>query len=201
MECSLALCFKDFAMLATDKTSARSIMVMKDDYDKAFKLSDKMLMSVVGESGDTTQYAEFIAKNIQLYKMQNGYELSPKASANFTRRNLADYLRSRTPFSVNILMAGFDEETEECELYVLDYLASMVKAPFAAHGYGGFFTTSIMDREYRKDMSEAEAYDLMKACVREVHKRLIINLPNFQVQVINKEGIKSLEDITIKNLK
>ena len=65
------------------------------DYDKAFKLSDKMLMTVVGESGDTTQYAEFIAKNIQLYKMQNGYELSPKASANFTRRNLADYLRSR----------------------------------------------------------------------------------------------------------
>ena len=30
MECSLALCFKDFAMLVTDKTSARSIMVMKD---------------------------------------------------------------------------------------------------------------------------------------------------------------------------
>ena len=24
------MCFKDFAMLATDKTSARSIMVMKD---------------------------------------------------------------------------------------------------------------------------------------------------------------------------
>ena len=65
------------------------------DYNKAFKLSDKMLMAVVGESGDTTQYAEFISKNIQLYKMQNGYELSPKASANFTRRNLADYLRSR----------------------------------------------------------------------------------------------------------
>merc|ERR1712173_152386 len=201
MECSLALCFKDFAMIATDQTSARSIMVMKDDYKKTFQLSDKMLMSVVGESGDTTQYAEFIAKNIQLYKMQNGYELSPKASANFTRRNLADYLRSRTPFSVNILMAGYDDELEECELYVLDYLASMVKAPFAAHGYGGFFTTSIMDRDYRKDMTEAEAYDLMKACVKEVHKRLIINLPNFQVEVINKDGIKSMDDITIKNLK
>ena len=65
------------------------------DYDKSFKLNDKMLMSVVGESGDTTQYAEFVAKNIQLYKMQNGYNLSPKACANFTRRNLADYLRSR----------------------------------------------------------------------------------------------------------
>ena len=98
-------------------------------------------------------------------------------------------------------MAGYDDENKECEMYVLDYLASMVKAPFAAHGYGGFFTTSIMDREYRKDMSESEAYELMKACVKEVHKRLIINLPNFQVQVIDKEGIKNLDDITIKNLK
>ena len=47
-------------------------------------------------------------------------------------------------------MAGFDDESKECELYVMDYLASMVKAPFAAHGYGGFFTTALMDREYRK---------------------------------------------------
>ena len=47
-------------------------------------------------------------------------------------------------------MTGYDEESEECELYTLDYLASMVKAPFAAHGYGGFFTTAIMDRDYRK---------------------------------------------------
>jgi len=201
MECSIALCFKDFAMLATDKTSARSIMVMKDDYDKSFKLNDKMLMSVVGESGDTTQYAEFVAKNIQLYKMQNGYNLSPKACANFTRRNLADYLRSRTPFHVNILMAGFDTESKECELYVLDYLASMVKAPFAAHGYGGFFTTALMDREYRKDMTKEEAYKLLQACVTEIHKRLIINLPNFQVQLIDESGIQSMDDITVKNLK
>ena len=50
-------------------------------------------------------------------------------------------------------MAGFDPESKECEMYVLDYLASMVKAPFAAHGYGGFFTTALMDRKYRKGKS------------------------------------------------
>ena len=118
-------------------------------------------MTAVGESGDTNQFAEFITKNIQLYKMQNGYELSPSGAANFTRRNLADYLRSRvrdylntnlsvsavyilriytywdktynliyhlqTPFNVNLLIAGYDKESDGCELYVLDYLASMVK--------------------------------------------------------------------------
>lgn len=57
-----------------------------------------MVMAVCGDSGDTTQFSEFIAKNIQLYKMRNGYGLSPAAAANFTRRNLADYLRSRVKF-------------------------------------------------------------------------------------------------------
>lgn len=52
-------------------------------------------MGVIGDLGDTTQFAEYISKNIQLYKMRNGYELGPTAAANFTRRNLAEYLRSR----------------------------------------------------------------------------------------------------------
>ena len=95
MECSLALCFRDFALLATDQTNARSILVMKQDHDKTFRLSDNLVMSVTGEPGDNVQFSEFIAKNIQLYKMRNSYELCPRAAANFNRNNLADYLRSR----------------------------------------------------------------------------------------------------------
>ena len=72
-----------------------SYLLYAVDEDKLHKISDKLVMAICGESGDTTQFAEYIAKNIQLYKMRNGYELSPTAAANFTRRNLADYLRSR----------------------------------------------------------------------------------------------------------
>lgn len=50
-------------------------------------------------------------------------------------------------------------------------------------------------------MTREEAHDLMKECVREIHKRLIINLPNFQVQVVDEKGIHNMEDITVKNLK
>lgn len=64
-------------------------------------------MSVTGESGDTVQFAEYIAKNIQLYKMRNGYELSPAAAASYTRRNLAEYLRSRVSLSLSILFVLF----------------------------------------------------------------------------------------------
>ncbi len=49
-------------------------------------------------------------------------------------------------------------------------------------------------------MTQDEAYGLMKDCVREIQKRLIINLPSFQVQVVDKNGIKKLDPISVKNL-
>lgn len=70
------------------------LILMFADEEKIYKISDKLVMGVIGDSGDTTQFAEYIAKNLQLYKMRNGYELGPTAAANFTRRNLAEYLRS-----------------------------------------------------------------------------------------------------------
>jgi 20S proteasome subunit beta 4 len=65
------------------------------DESKLFKLSSQVVMAVAGESGDTNQFAEYISKNMQLYKMRNSYELSPASIAKYTRKNLADYLRSR----------------------------------------------------------------------------------------------------------
>ena len=70
-------------------------MLYSLDEDKLHKISKRLVMNVTGEAGDTVQFAEYISKNLQLYKMRNGYELSPKAAASYTRRNLAEYLRSR----------------------------------------------------------------------------------------------------------
>jgi len=200
MECLIGLQCNDFVLVAADQTSAHSIMVLKSDTKKYLKLSDKLIMAVSGESGDTVQFAEYVEKNIQLYKMRNGYELSPSAAANFTRRNLADYLRSRTPYMVNLLIAGYDTATNKPELYFMDYLASMIKPPFAAHGYGGFFTTSIMDRCYRPDLTKDEAYNLLTECVKEIQKRLIVNLPNFSVTMVDKDGVTDLKPITAASI-
>uniref|UniRef100_A0A8C7G1X9 Proteasome subunit beta n=2 Tax=Oncorhynchus TaxID=8016 RepID=A0A8C7G1X9_ONCKI len=159
MEYLIGIQGQDFVLVAADNIAANSIIQMKQDQDKMFKLSDKILLLCVGEAGDTVQFAEYIQKNIQLYKMRNGYELSPKAAANFTRKNLADYLRSRTPYHVNLLLAGFDE-TDGPGLYYMDHLSALAKAPFAAHGYGRFilnlpsFTVRLIDTEGIHDLEK-----------------------------------------------
>lgn len=59
------------------------------------KLGSKTLMAVSGEPGDRDHFGDYIQKNLSLYKMRNNYEISTFAAVNFTRRNLAEYLRSR----------------------------------------------------------------------------------------------------------
>lgn len=45
-------------------------------------------MAVSGDSGDMSNYAEYIQKNLKLYEMIHGYKLTPKAAANFSRKVL-----------------------------------------------------------------------------------------------------------------
>lgn len=195
MEYLIGIQGPDFVLVAADNIAASSIIQMKHDYDKMFKLSEKILLLCVGEAGDTVQFAEYIQKNVQLYKMRNGYELSPSAAANFTRKNLAEYLRSRTPYHVNLLLAGYDD-ADGPSLFYMDYLSSLAKTPFAAHGYGAFLTLSILDRHYKPDLTREEAVDLLKMCIAELNRRFILNLPSFNVRVIDKEGIHDLEKIS-----
>ncbi|XP_067032067.1 proteasome subunit beta type-2-like [Acropora muricata] len=195
MECLIGIQGPDFVLVASDSASGRSIIRMKDDQDKMFKLSSKLLMLVTGEAGDTVQFAEYIEKNIQLYKMRNGYELTPHAAANFTRRNLADSLRTSSAYQVNMLIAGFDDASGPA-LYFMDWLASLQKVPFGAHGYGSFFSLSIMDRYYKPDLSRAEARELLQKCIDEVQRRFLVRLPDFFVRIVDKDGI---HDVSIPN--
>lgn len=98
------------------------------------------------ETGDTVQFAEFVERNIRLYQIRNLYPLRPAAAASWIRRSLAESLRSRKPYSVNLLLGGYDTSLHTPNLYWIDYLGTVVEVPFAAHGYGGYFALSLLDR-------------------------------------------------------
>lgn len=77
-------------------------------------------------------------------------------------------------------------------LYWIDYLASLVDVPFAAHGHAAYFCLSLMDRHYRPGMSKDEALGVLKTCLAELKTRYIVNLPQFTVRIITAAGTEEL---------
>lgn len=96
----------------------------------------------------------------------------------------------------NMLIAGYDE-TNGPELFFLDYLATLVKIPYAAHGYSSYFALSILDRYYKPDMSQEEAMDLVGKCADELKRRFIVNLSKFKVRLIDRDGIHEKGSLAI----
>lgn len=166
---------------------------MKSTEDKQKQIGDHLVMAYSGEPGDTVQFAEFVERNLRLYQIRNHIPLRPEAAAAWTRTQLAKSLRSRKPYSVNLLLGGYDPTASRAELYWLDYLGTLSAVPYAAHGYGAYFSLSTMDRYHRPDMNLDEGMDLLRRCVDELEKRFIVNLGDFTVRVVDKDGVRKVD--------
>ncbi|OXB71456.1 UNVERIFIED_CONTAM: hypothetical protein H355_007987, partial [Colinus virginianus] len=110
METIIGLKGPTFAMLACDRYSTSSIIRMQDTSDKILLVDDNKLLGLSGEIGDRLQFGEYIQKNMHLYQFRNNKKLSCPAAASYARQQLAYYLR-RSPYHVNIMLAGYDEVT------------------------------------------------------------------------------------------
>ncbi|KAJ3338394.1 Proteasome subunit beta type-4 [Gonapodya sp. JEL0774] len=192
METLLGIVGKDYVILAADAVSARSIVVMKRGEDKSRALNNHNLMMFTGEPGDAVNFAEFIQANLKLYEIRNGIPLSTKGIAGYTRRELADSLRSRNAYQVNLLIGGVDPKSHHPELYWMDYLGAMVKVNHGAHGYAAYFCGSVFDRYWKADMSLEEGLDLLRKCLHELKTRLVLSQAVYLIKVIDKDGIREV---------
>jgi len=193
MEVQIALTGKDFVIIAADTNAARSIVRMKSDEDKIKELSPALLMSFSGEPGDTIQFAEFVERNLRLHHIRYHHPLRPQSAASWIRRSLAQSLRSRNPYAVNLLLGGYDISTKSPNLYWMDYLGTLAEVPFAAQGYGSYFVLSLFDRYHNPQAELPEALDTLKKAIDEVQKRLIIGLPSWKIKVVDKDGVREVE--------
>lgn len=209
---------KDFVLLAQDaNTTKYGILNMKFDTNRLFKLSEHCAMLagkrnanrskndsmflfvfIAGEPGDVVQFSEYVGKNIQLYKMINGIELSPFACANFTRNEMAKSLRSRNSFLANLVVAGYStnpRDQQHAQLYSIDYLGAMVSANVVAHGFCQFFALAIGDRMWKEDLTVNEALTMLQTIVNELGKRMAAYPHCIFVRMIDARGIHVMENM------
>ena len=153
---------------------------------------------LAGEPGDVVQFAEYVGKNIQLYKMINGVELSPYACANFTRHEMATSLRSRNSFLANLVIGGFstnERDEQRAQLYSIDYLGAMITANVVAHGFCQYFALGIGDRLWKEDLTINEGLVMLQTMVNELGKRMAAYPHCVFVRVIDAQGIRVLENM------
>ncbi|KAL4755282.1 hypothetical protein BDW72DRAFT_164507 [Aspergillus terricola var. indicus] len=192
MEVLLGITGRDFVILAASKAAMRGPTILKAEDDKTRQLNEHTLVAFSGEAGDTVQFAEYVQANVQLYTMRNDTELSPNAVANFVRGELARSLRSRNPYTVNLLLGGVDPISQKPHLYWIDYLASLARVPYAAHGYAQYYCLSTLDKHHHPDITLEQGMKLLEMCTDELKRRLPIDYKGVLVKVVTKDGVREV---------
>lgn len=100
----------------------------------------------------------------------------------------------------------------------MDYLGSLVSVPFAAHGYASYFVLSLLDqcvlvcypcrisgvgrraellmllcRYHKPEASVEEGIEILKRCIDEVSKRLVVDPGKYMVKVVDKNGARVVQ--------
>ncbi|KAJ9105561.1 hypothetical protein QFC19_003543 [Naganishia cerealis] len=220
-DCSFGITGKDFVLLASDQSAGRSIIKMKSDENKIRTLSPGLALAFGGEPGeftslgkrrlmggtsnelakrggesdmikrDTNNFVDYVERNLRLYQIRNNTELLPAPASAFIRKELANSIRSRSPYAVNLLLGGYDKVHSEAHLYSIDLYGTKAILPYAAQGLGIYVALSTMDKYWYPDITRDEAVELLKKCVAEVKLRLAYQF-TFNAIVIDKEGVKNL---------
>ncbi|CAD7937310.1 unnamed protein product [Amoebophrya sp. A120] len=184
---------KGFAIVCADsQMQAHQIIAIKTDEDKIMEVENK-LFGCNGPSADRTSFMDYISKNITLYRLRNQVGLSTKAAATFTRNELATALR-KGPYQCDLVVAGYDEENQDAELYFMDSYASCAKVNKAAHSYAGNFVHGILDKEWKEGLTEKEGLTIIKKCITEIRTRFALGrLDAFIIKIVDKNGVRHIK--------
>jgi len=76
-------------------------------------------------------------------------------------------------------------------LFWLDEYGSLQSIEYGAHGHGSNFLLSILDQNYKHDLTRAEALELMHKCFEELRSRYVVNSPEAPcIKCVDVDGVR-----------
>lgn len=169
---------------------SRSLINQKNDIDKIIEIGNKKMLIISGNSGDISNFIDFVQKTVQLYALKTGYSLSTHSIANFLKKELSQSFRKGS-LNINMIIAGYDDLIG-ISLYYLDYTGNLQRLNHCVQGYASLFISSTLDRNYNKELDLKNSVILLLKCILVLKKRFIINHSNFIVKIIDRKGSRIL---------
>jgi len=200
---------KGFVLLGADRSFARSIVVMKQNFSKMRALDQNKILAVSGDQSSAEVFSQIIQRNLCLEEQESGTPISTEAAARFARNEIAQALR-KNPFGVSCLLGGVDipgngdQIDGKCttarprpSLFWIDQYGSLHRLSYGAHGYASNFLLSLLDREViDEDMDIKTAIEIAKKCFLQLRKRYIINTSSgLEIMVVTEAGVQRYGDV------
>ncbi|WP_423793410.1 archaeal proteasome endopeptidase complex subunit beta [Methanocaldococcus indicus] len=195
---TVGLIYKDGVILAADKRASMGNLIADKNAKKVHKIDDYLALTISGSVGDAQAIIRYLIAEARLYRMRAGRYLAPKNCATL----LSNILHSSRfyPYLTMLILGGYNLDENKGELFSIDPLGGFSEEyTFTATGSGSPVAYGVLEAEYKKDLPLDKAIKLAIKAIKAASERDTFTGNGISLAVINKEGVKILEDEEIDN--
>ena len=199
---TVAVVAKDCIVLGADKRATAGHFIAGKKVDKIQPVSDKMALTTAGSVSDIQLLVKLIKAELSLRELRTNRINKVSEAANLVAGLVYGSIRrfSMIPGVVHFLFAGHDDESG-LKLYDIYPDGSISEVEdFVSSGSGSMFAFGVFDAQYKKDMSQEEAVDLVIKAINSALQRDSASGDGLDVVIIDKKGVKKIltKDLRIK---
>lgn len=186
---TLGIIAKDSIVLASDMKGTMGYLASNSDVTKIYKINDHLAITIAGGVGDALVLIRHLKVQANLYELEHKRSMNTKSCGTL----LSNILNGSKgmPFYTQFILAGW---VNIPSMYSMDMGGGMIEEKkYTASGSGTELALSIMDSNYKDNMTTADAIKLAKDAISAAKKRDIASGGDgIRIMVIKKEGIEEL---------
>ena len=185
---TVGLIFKDGVILGSESRASMGNYISTDNAKKVFQINEYTGMTIAGLIADGQKLVDILKTNLNFYVLEHKRKPSIKTIASFLSYIL--YSQKMFPYYIGIILGGVKDG--EKAIYSYDALGGYTKEKFTAVGSGSFIAYGVLELQYKDDLEENEAIELVKKAIEQARKRDSASGGKIQILVIKENEIKEL---------
>jgi len=182
---AVGITFNEGVVFASERRIAFGNFVVSKTTKKTFVITPHVGAACAGLVADMQILSLQIAALAKIRRMEIKRDVPPNTIAKMMSNMM--YERRFFPLLTQVIVGGL---VGKPTIYTLDPLGSVLPDDYAAVGTGAEMALGVLDPQFKKDLTEAQAVDLAVKSVRAASMRDSASGDNIDVLVINKDGAK-----------
>ena len=182
---AVGITFNEGVVFASERRIAYGNFVVSKTTKKTFVITPHVGAACAGLVADMQILSLQIAALAKIRRMEIKRDVPPNTVAKMMSNMM--YERRFFPLLTQVIVGGL---VGKPTIYTLDPLGSILPDDYAAVGTGAEMALGVLDPQYKKDLTEAQAVDLAVKSIRAASMRDSASGDNIDVLVMNKDGAK-----------
>jgi len=182
---AVGITYNEGVVFASERRIAYGNFVVSKTTKKTFVITQYVGAACAGLVADMQILSLQVAALAKIRRMEIKREVPPNTIAKMMSNMM--YERRFFPLLTQVIVGGL---VDKPTIYTLDPLGSVLPDDYAAVGTGAEMALGVLDPQYKKGLTEAQAVELAVKSVRAASMRDSASGDNIDVLVINKNGSK-----------